>query len=121
MLRFSWKRARLSLKHNLDHDLIEIKQAQIEIFKKIEVSGYLDLYYGVESHFGLLPNMPYSWQTKDNPIFLPAVKSKFLNVAGFMARKNNLFFEALQIIQLRLSASYTVSSHKQLKNYCDTG
>jgi hypothetical protein len=96
MLRYSWKRARLSLKHKRDQDLFEIKQAQIEIFKKLEDSGYLDLYYGDESHFGLTPNVPYAWQTKDNPILLPAAKGKFLNVVGFMTRKNNLFFEVLE-------------------------
>jgi len=96
MLRYSWKRARLSLKHKRNQDLFEIKQAQIEIFKELEDSGYLDLYYGDESHFGLTPNVPYAWQTKDNPILLPAAKGKFLNVVGLMTRKNNLFFEVLE-------------------------
>ena len=96
MLKYSWKRARLSLKHKRNQDLFEIKQAQIEIFKELEDSGYLDLYYGDESHFGLTPNVPYAWQTKDNPILLPAAKGKFLNVVGLMTRKNNLFFEVLE-------------------------
>src|ERR1035437_4723728 len=96
MLRYSWKRARLSLKHKRNQDLFEIKQAQIEIFKELEASGYLDLYYGDESHFGLTPNVPYAWQTKDNPILLPAAKGKFLNVVGLMSRKNDLFFEVCE-------------------------
>ena len=96
MLRYTWKRARLSLKHKRNQDLFEIKQAQIEIFKELEDSGYLDLYYGDESHFGLTPNVPYAWQRKDNPILLPAAKGKFLNVVGLMTRKNNLFFEVLE-------------------------
>lgn len=37
--------------------------------------------------------MPYAWQTKENPILLPATKGKFLNVVGLMNRKNDLFFE----------------------------
>lgn len=37
--------------------------------------------------------MPYAWQTKENPILLPAAKGKFLNVVGLMSRKNELFFE----------------------------
>ena len=40
--------------------------------------------------------MPYAWQTKDNPILLPAAKGKFLNVVGLMNSKNNLFFEVLE-------------------------
>ncbi len=59
----------------------------------MEDSGYIDLYFGDESHFGLTPNVPYAWQTKDNPILLPAAKGKFLNVVGLMSRKNDLFFE----------------------------
>ena len=59
----------------------------------MEDSGYIDLYFGDESHFGLTPNVPYAWQTKENPILLPAAKGKFLNVVGLMNRKNDLFFE----------------------------
>ncbi len=40
--------------------------------------------------------MPYAWQTKENPILLPAAKGKFLNVVGLMNRKNKLFFEVLE-------------------------
>jgi hypothetical protein len=59
----------------------------------MEDTGYIDLYFGDESHFGLTPNVPYAWQTKENPILLPAAKGKFLNVVGLMNRKNDLFFE----------------------------
>ncbi|KAA6321157.1 hypothetical protein EZS27_029158 [termite gut metagenome] len=62
----------------------------------MEDRGYIDLYFGDESHFGLTPNVPYAWQTKANPILLPAVKGKFLNVIGLMTRKNTLFFETLE-------------------------
>lgn len=40
--------------------------------------------------------MPYAWQSKLNPILLPAAKGKFLNVVGLMNRKNDLFFEVLE-------------------------
>ena len=40
--------------------------------------------------------MPYAWQTKENPILLPAAKGKFLNVVGLMNRRNKLFFEVLE-------------------------
>lgn len=59
----------------------------------MEDNGYIDLYFGDESHFGLTPNVPYAWQTKESPILLPASKGKFLNVVGLMNRKNDLFFE----------------------------
>ena len=62
----------------------------------MEDSGYIDLYFGDESHFGLTPRVPYAWQTKENPILLPAAKGKYLNVVGLMTRKNDLFFEVLE-------------------------
>jgi len=86
----------LSLKSKQNQDDFEFKQQQIESLKQLEDSGFIDLYYGDESHFGLTPNVPYAWQTKDNPILLPAAKGKFLNVVGLMSRKNNLFFEMLE-------------------------
>jgi len=70
-----------------------IKQAQIESLKTLEDNGYIDLYFGDESHFGLTPNVPYAWQTKENPILLPAARGKFLNVIGLMTRSNKFFYE----------------------------
>jgi transposase len=96
MLSYSWKRARLSLKRKRNKVEFELKKEQIESLKRLEDSGYLDLYFGDESHFGLTPNVPYAWQTKENPILLPAAKGKFLNVIGLMTRKNKLFFEVLE-------------------------
>lgn len=58
----------------------------------MEDSGYIDLYFGDESHFGLTPNVPYAWQMKGKQILLPAAKGKSLNVVGLMTRKNDLFF-----------------------------
>ncbi len=59
----------------------------------MEDNGYIDLYFGDESHFGLTPNVPYAWQMKGTQILLPAAKGKRLNVVGLMTRKNQLFFE----------------------------
>jgi transposase len=81
------------LKSKRNQNDFEHKQQQIESLKELEDSGYIDLYFGDESHFGLTPNVPYAWQTKENPILLPAAKGKFLNVVGLMNRKNDLFFE----------------------------
>lgn len=79
-----------SKRNQIDFDF---KKKQIEDLKALEDSGYIDLYFGDQSHFGLTPNVPYAWQTKLNQVLLPAAKGKFLNVVGFMNRKNHLFFE----------------------------
>lgn len=81
------------MKSKRNQNDFELKQQQIESLKELEDSGYIDLYFGDESHFGLTPNVPYAWQTKENPILLPAAKGKFLNIVGLMNRKNDLFFE----------------------------
>ena len=70
----------MSLKSKRNQDEFERKQQQIESLKKLETSGYIDLYFGDESHFGLTPNVSYAWQTKHKTILLPAAKGKFLNV-----------------------------------------
>jgi len=96
MLGYKWKRARLSLKHKRNKDEFELKQGQINDLKQLEDSGYIDLYFGDESHFGLTPNVPYAWQLKEKPLLLPAAKGKFLNVVGLMSRKNELFHQVLE-------------------------
>lgn len=83
----------MSLKSKRNQDDFDFKQQQIEKLKELEDSGYIDLYFGDESHFGLTPYVPCAWQTKESPILLPAAKGKYLNVVGLMNRKNDLFFE----------------------------
>lgn len=96
MLGYKWKRARLSLKGKRNKDEFELRQEQINDLKQLEDSGYIDLYFGDESHFGLTPNVPYAWQLKEKPLLLPSAKGKFLNVVGLMSRKNDLFFQVLE-------------------------
>ena len=83
----------MSLKSKQKKDDFKFKQQQIESLKQLEDSGYIDLYFDDESHFGLTPNVPYVWQLKNKPILLHAAKGKFLNVVGLMSRKNDLFLE----------------------------
>lgn len=84
------------MKGKRNEEQFRFKQEQIETLKSLEDSGYIDLYFGDQSHFGLSPNVPYAWQTKDNPILLPAAKGKYQNVVGLMNRKNKLYFETLE-------------------------
>jgi hypothetical protein len=62
----------------------------------LEDSGYIDLYFGDQSHFGLTPNVHYAWQTMKNLILLPAAKGKSLSVVGLMTRKNQLYFDTIK-------------------------
>lgn len=93
---YKWKRARLSLKSKRNEEQFRCKQNEIDSLKELEDSGYIDLYFGDQSHFGLTPNVPYAWQTKESPIILPASKGKYLNVVGMMTRKKKFYFEILE-------------------------
>jgi len=53
--------------------------------------GCVDLYFGDASHFGTVPNVPYAWQTKGDPVLLPSVRSKSLSVVGLMTPCSKLF------------------------------
>ncbi|OAB28487.1 hypothetical protein SAMN05444395_101414 [Flavobacterium fryxellicola] len=75
-----------------------MKLIQIETLKSLENDGYIDLYFGDQSHFRLTPNVPYAWQTIENAILLPASKGKYLNVVGMMTRKNKLILKYLKAL-----------------------
>ena len=70
----------------------------------MEDSGYIDLYFGDQSHFGLTPNVPYAWQTKENPILLPAAKGKYLNVVGLMTRKKKFILKYLKQLLIQIES-----------------
>ena len=61
----------------------------------MEDSGYIDLYFGNQSHFGLTSNLSCAPKTKENSLMLPAAKGKYPNLVGLMMRKNKLYFEIL--------------------------
>jgi len=55
-----------------------------------EKEGLIELFYFDESGFSLVPEVPYAWQDKENPICLPSSKSKRINVLGFLSKNNEL-------------------------------
>ncbi|KAA6312436.1 hypothetical protein EZS27_036634 [termite gut metagenome] len=81
---YSWKRARLSLKMFRNQERFDKQQQEIKSFMKLDKKDYIDLYFGDESHFGLVPNVPYAWQHKDEPLLLPCKKSQKLSVFGLI-------------------------------------
>lgn len=58
--------------------------------------GYIDLCFYDESHFGLVPVVPYAWQAKGATVELPSFRGKYINVSGFYQTNNGrklYFFE----------------------------
>jgi hypothetical protein len=69
---------------------------ELEELTQLNKSQYIDLYYGDASHFSLVPNIPYAWQAKDEPILLPAIRGKSMSVFGLMNTLGDLVFDVLE-------------------------
>lgn len=89
-LNFSWHRIRQKVKGKPDPDEYKQKKKKLEVFKKQEDEGLIDLFYYDESGFCLIVPMPYAWQEQDHPIEVESGRSRRLNILGFMSRKNEL-------------------------------
>lgn len=72
------------------------KSNEIESLINLHQDGFIDLYFGDESHFGLTPNVPYAWQHKDHQILLPCRKSKRLTVFGLMTIDSKIQHYAIE-------------------------
>jgi hypothetical protein len=88
---YSWKGTRQSLKMFRDQYLFDKQKQEIEQLMTLDKSGYIDLYFGDESDFGLSANIPYAWQNKDSPILTPSKKSQKQSIFGLMNQKSQLF------------------------------
>jgi len=49
------------------------------------------LYFFDESGFTGVPEVPYSWQDRNDPLLLPSGKTPRINVLGFLSRQNDFF------------------------------
>lgn len=87
---FTWKRIRLVPKGKPDTEEYEEKKKQLKIIREQEEKGEAEVWYYDESGFCLTPCVPYAWQEKGKPLTAESVKSKRLNVAGFMNKNNML-------------------------------
>lgn len=68
-------------------------QKEIEELSKLNADQYIDMYYGDASHFGLVPNVPYAWQSKDDPVLLPSIRRKSTSVFGLMNTLGDLVYD----------------------------
>jgi hypothetical protein len=71
-------------------------KGEIEGLRNLHSNGYIDLYFGDASHFSTVPNVPYAWQTKDNPVLLPSARSKSLSVFGLVTTDCKLYQETFE-------------------------
>lgn len=82
--KFSWRRARKSLKHKRNQEKFEQSKLEINRLKQRYHAGEIDLRYFDESGLDLVPSVPYAWQPKGETIELPASRSSRITVLGFL-------------------------------------
>lgn len=86
----SWNRIRKRVKGKPEPELYQEKKRELKELEKQEREGKIDLYYGDESGFSLVPYLPYAWQEQDDKLEVESSISKRLNVLGFMKKNNKL-------------------------------
>ena len=87
-----YKRARLSCRHKRDQEKFDRCQHALNNAQDAEQKGIINLFYFDESGFSQQPCVPYAWQQKGEQLRIPSVKSRRVNVLGFMNRSNDLFY-----------------------------
>ena len=85
---FRWKRMRRCLRGKRDPELFRDCGQILKIYQSLEDKGEIDLFYGDESCFSLVPNVPYGWQKET--IRIPSAKSQNVKILGFLSRKGEL-------------------------------
>lgn len=85
-----WYRLKKRVKGEVCPELYDQKKKELEQLKIAENEGKIDIYYGDESGFSLVPCLPYGWQEKGSKIEIKSSLSKRLNVLGFMKKNNEL-------------------------------
>ena len=89
-LHYSWRRLRKWLKPKQDPAECERLYGLLQELKKLEESGFLELFYGDQSSFSMNPNVPYGWQEIGNAIKIVPTKEVPINVFGLLSRQGEL-------------------------------
>ena len=87
-----YKRVRRSCQHKRNQERFERCKAALEDAQEAERQGLINLFYFDESGSSQEPCVPYAWQPEGSQLRIPSVKSKRINVLGFMNRANDLFY-----------------------------
>lgn len=64
--------------------------------KDMEDCNQINLFYFDEAGFSTSSAVPYAWQPKGETIEIDCFRSKRLNILGFMNRKNEFYFHAVE-------------------------
>jgi transposase len=89
-MKMSWHRMRRCVGDEPLPHIYEEKKEQLEVLKKLDEKGEIDLNYLDESGFCTIPSVPSGWQDIGEYIEIKSRKSSCLNVLGIMNRRNHL-------------------------------
>lgn len=92
----------------------QVYKLKVECLAELEDlsrKGLIDLYYGDESRVCLEPCVPYSWQFKDEDVFMPSRKGAGLNCFALLSRSNECWFD---ITKERLTSTFVVEQLERL-------
>ncbi len=92
---YIWKRCRHSLKGKRDDIKFENEKITQEFIKQKEGLGEINAFYFDGSGFSTKSSIPYAWQKIGTTHEIPCNSSKRLNVLGFMNRRNESYFHAV--------------------------
>lgn len=94
----------------------ETKRHQLEVLKRLEEKGELDLRYLDESGFCLVPYVPYAWQENGETLGLPSQRSSRFNVLGLMNRHNDLTSD---VFDKSITSAVVVACIDDFSQTCD--
>ncbi|MEA5470575.1 IS630 family transposase [Spirulina sp. 06S082] len=89
-LKMGWYRIKKRVGGEPHPQYYERKIEELEELKRREARGEIEIKYGDESGFCLVPYVPYAWQEASEKIEIKSQQSSRLNVLGFMSRNNQL-------------------------------
>ena len=95
-LGMSWHHIRKVVAACPDAEEYAAKCKELKVLKELDKGGKIDLRYGDESGFSLVPLVPYAWQEKGDVVEVPSRRSPRLNVLGLLNRLNELFAYTFQ-------------------------
>ncbi|TKD40665.1 IS630 family transposase, partial [Azotobacter chroococcum] len=92
-MRYSFKRARHSLKARRDESDFRATQGLLAELRQWESHGGIELYYFDESGFSQHSAVPYAWSPVGKAVERVAFsRSRRLNVLGFLSRQGKLIY-----------------------------
>lgn len=98
---------------------VQARQRALFKLHALESAGRVDVLYGDECGFSLLPCVPYLWQKPKETLALPAhPHQKRLNVLGFWRRDNRLWNFP---VHKRMTAQHLIESIEALLPQLDKG